>query len=614
MDDIRRVLRTAGHRLLLIDLIGSLAFALSIVAGTLIVVLIADRLLSLGLPWGEMSLWAVGAGVLGAGVWAVARRAREQTVARVLDEKAELRETLSTALCVEHSEDPWSKAVVEAAKAKAARVVVRDALPIEGPRFWQIPLGTVLAFAAFWFLLPPMDLLGRDEERQAQADSEREILEAKAEAASALEKTEAILSRSNIELGALEADGLKLDGTELDEKLTAAEVRTVAMRKLTNLTEQLQERMEGEEAAKLKSLESMLRQMRTPGQGPMSELARNMARSDFRGAKAELSKLAEKLNDGSLSEQDKKALAEQLKNTAQQLEQLAKQKSELEQAMREAGMTPEQAAQAASGNPEALKQAMEQAQNLSPEQKEQLTQQAQAMQQAAQQAQSMSEAMQQMAQCLNPSAGQGGEQGGQNSQSAQQAQQAMQEAMQQMGGQLSQMEMLQQDMQGMSQAMQEAMSQLSQLGQSNGEQSWAQCDGQGMGQGMGQNQGPWAAGDSSKQGMGSGGPGQGNGAGPEEEGADFVVKSEKSPTANTGGPIIGSRLVYGDSIRGESVQEFATAVAQATQQATSEALDEQLVPREFHDPVKSYFGRLERRAQQASQKPAPAATEQPKPE
>lgn len=607
MDDIRRVLRSAGHRLLLIDLIGSLAFALSIVAATLIVVLIADRLLSLGLPWGELSLWAVGAGVVGAGVWAIARRAREQTVARVLDEKAELRETLSTALSVEHAEDPWSRAVVEAAKAKAARVVVRDALPIEGPRFWQIPLGTVLAFAAFWFLLPPMDLLGRDEERQAQADSEREILEAKADATAALEKTKAILSRSNIELGALEADGLKLDGTELDEKLTAAEVRTVAMRKLTNLTEQLQERMEGEEAAKLKSLESMLRQMRTPGQGPMSELARSMARSDFRGAKAELAKLKEKLNDGSMSEQDKQALAKQLENTAKQLEQLSKQKSELEQAMRQAGMTPEQAAQAASGNPQALKQAMEQAQNLSPEQKEQLTQQAQAMQQAAQQAQNMSQAMQAMAECMNPSAGE-------NGQSGQSAQQAMQEAMQQMGGQLSQMEMLQQDMQGMSQAMQEAMSQLSQLGQSNGEQSWAQCDGQGMGQGMGQNQGPWAAGDSSKQGMGSGGPGQGNGAGPEEEGADFVVKSEKSPTTNTGGPIIGSRLVYGDSIRGESVQEFATAVAQATEQATSEALDEQLVPREFHDPVKSYFGRLERRAQQASQKPAPAATEQPKPE
>ncbi len=592
MDDIRRVVKVASRRLLMIDLIGSAAWALTIVTLVLLITLLADRMMALSLPWTDIALWAAGAGALGALAWAFATRAREAEVARVLDEKAELRESLSTALTVENATDAWSQAVVASAIAKAKRVVVRDALPIEGPRFWQVPLASLLAFTVLWFLMPTMDLLGKQAEQQAIADSESEIQDAKTDATSALEKTRAILAKSNVDLGSLEADALELTSNELDEQKTAADVRNVAMRKLTSLTQELDDKLNSEDSQATKSLETMLRQMRTPGQGPLTDLARDLARGDMKGAKAKLEELKKNLEDGSLSKEQQDALAKQLDNVAGQLENLAQQRSDLEQALRQAGMSAEQASQASKASSEDLQKAMDQMQNMSAEQKQQLQQQAQAAQQAAQQAQNMSQAMQGMCEAM--------QQG-----DSQQAQQAMQN----MAGQLSDMEMAQQDMQAIDQAMQQAMQQLSELGQSCGQQGWAQGGQPNPGQGQ---TGPWSAGQSKSQGAGSGGPGQGNGNGPEAEAADFMTESIKARVNNQGGPIIGSRLVFGDSIRGESVQEFAGAVAKAAESATTEALEEQLVPREYHESVKAYFGRLERQAQLNAGKPAVEPA--PKPE
>ena len=61
---------------------------------------------------------------------------------------------------------------------------------------------------------------------------------------------------------------------------------------------------------------------------------------------------------------------------------------------------------------------------------------------------------------------------------------------------------------------------------------------------------------------------------------------------NTGGPIIGSRLVYGEQVRGESVAEFADVV-EASIAESAEAFEGGTVPREYHVAVKTYFGRLQ---------------------
>ena len=50
-------------------------------------------------------------------------------------------------------------------------------------------------------------------------------------------------------------------------------------------------------------------------------------------------------------------------------------------------------------------------------------------------------------------------------------------------------------------------------------------------------------------------------------------------------------MVEGDSIKGESKAEF-TSVATKAEQGATEAMEQNQIPREFHDAVKNYFGNL----------------------
>jgi len=182
-----------------------------------------------------------------------------------------------------------------------------------------------------------------------------------------------------------------------------------------------------------------------------------------------------------------------------------------------------------------------------------------------------------------------------------------------LAGQLSQMEQMDKDMESLDAAMDEAMKQLAKMGgdckgSSSGE---GECEG-GDQAGMGEKQSPWRAGDSNKQGNGMGSAGQAWGTRPKSD-VDAPVKIDKvkSPTKQGGGPIIGSRLVYGDQVRGESTAEFSQAV-EASAKAASEQVVSQQVPRELQGAVKHYFGRLESKAK-AQQSEAPK-TDTPKAE
>lgn len=91
----------------------------------------------------------------------------------------------------------------------------------------------------------------------------------------------------------------------------------------------------------------------------------------------------------------------------------------------------------------------------------------------------------------------------------------------------------------------------------------------------------------------------GAGSGPPEKRdmaeADFDLEKKRSPSPTQEGPIIGRRMVEGEQIRGESRAEFVEVVRNAGSTA-SEAIEDNLIPREHQAAVKRYFGRLERRA------------------
>jgi hypothetical protein len=586
MHEIRRVLQAAARRLLLIRLLESCMWTATLAIGLLVGLIVADRALSLGLgqtAWRGLpflawaGLLALALASFGGGVWAVLTRPREAAVARVVDGRAGLRESLSTALCVEREGDAWSRAVVESAAERARRVVVRDALPIGAPPSWRFPTAGLVVLMLTFFLMPQLDLLGRRAEARAAAEAREEVQAAMQEAKSAEAQIREIMQRTGL------SDEDEAADSELEADLTRPEkpdeIRKEALRKLTNLNERLAERLASEEAKALESVRDAMRRLTTPGQGELTEFARQLARGNFDKAREQLETLKSKLAQGELSEAQREQLARQAENLAKQLEQLAAKQGDLQQALRQAGVSAEQAKQLAA-NPQALSQALQNNPDLSDQQKQRLQQMAQAAQQAAGQCQSMSQAMSDLASAM-ASGQQGGEQ-----------------AMDAMSGQLSGLEQVQAEMAGLTDAMSAAQNKMNELGQCLGAEGWGQCEGGG---GLGQ----WSAGSSMGQGEGSGGPGQGKGDGPEAAPADFFFTPEKASVQTQQGAIIGSRYVFDEQIKGEARAEFGAAIERAAEQAAEEMANMNVDP-QFRAAVKHYYGRLAERvkAEHADTPPA----------
>ena len=595
MNDIRSLLRSAARRLYFIDVLQTLTIALSAGLGALIVILLAHKFTAWEPAW-ERTLLATGvAAVVLALVWSLVRRPRGMALADEIDRRADLRETVSTAFLVSGSEDSWNKAVVESAVVRARSVDVRAAAPIEAPRGWWVPIA--LAAVLFGGMMTPWryDLTGVLAQREIEAEEQREFELVSAEVKAAEEKVERALAQAGIkpEEGDEEEDGAS-EELKPEEPKTPEEVRRAALKKLTSLNEELTRVRDGEKGKTLEAMRSELSRLKTPGEGPAQEFGRNLARGNFTAAREALEKMMQEANSGELSDEQKQELKRQLEDMANQMDQLAKDQSALERELQEAGFSAEQAQQMAQ-NQQAMQEGLEQAQNLTEAQK-------QAMQAAQQAAESASNALQGMSGAM-----------GQMAQGMQQGQQGVGqqgvEGMAGMAGQLSGMEMMQAEMGAVSQAMSTLQSQMAQIsGQGQG-----QGQGSGFGESMGgqPGMGQFAEGNSNQQGQRTGGAGRGeNPFGPDESPSDFLLKTEKATVRDQGGPTIGETTIYGQQIIGESTIEVGEAVAAATARA-EDAIETMRVPRELHDPVRNYFGRIEEQVKENREKQEAAGEKEP---
>lgn len=587
MDEIRRVVKAAGMRLMVVGFFRHLVVLAVAGVIALFAALLVQRLFGLTWPWKIIFASAGGAVVLAALVTTIARRKDSLGVARELDERAGLRESLSTAMCVSASEDPWSKAVVETARARAVGVKVGQAVPIEAPRLWPFAIGSVAALALAWFVIPAWDILNILEKKTEVQKQQQELIAAKSQVEENAKKLDAILERAKIQLKDEKPDDAAAAAAKAEELKNPEEVRRAAVKRLSDVADKLNQMKDSEKAQQSEALKDQLRQLKQSSDGPMHEFQRQLARGNFDKAKEELEKMAQQMADGKLSPEQAEKAKQQLQDMAKQMEKIAEEKKALEQALEKQGMTKEQAKdlmkKAASGDPKELQKAMEELKQLSPEQKEQLMKQALAQMKASQQMQQMSENAQKMAQGMQ----------------GQQMDQKGTEGMQGMMSELSESEQMQGEMDAAQAALSECKAQMAAMGEAMGEGKDGQSDGRGIGQ--------WREGSSTNRGNGSGGPGHGMGPSPADSPTDFSVKKDKANVNTQDGPIIGSRLVFGEQIRGESRAAFTDAV-ESSSRAASEALETMQVPRPYHGAVKNYFGTLNDKAakNQAAKEGKPA--------
>ena len=561
MNSIHALVRRAWWRLVVIDVLRTLAVTVTVVAGLLLVWRLVESLVPLPASW-SVVLWS-GAGValVWSVVWSIVRVKQGGAVARQIDERAGLHEALSTALCVEPSKDPWSRATVELARREAERVDLARSIPIQTPRLWPAPVAAV-AVLAIALVSPMLNLSALLHTEPKVTRDEQAIIEASAEIEQVQKDLQAEAQRLGVELPTDDEAG---EDWLKPEQMSAEEIQAAAVKKLTQLTDALEEQMQQKGAAKLESLERSLQRLRQPGPGPAQELARAMARGQFDKARDELSKLAQQIRDGELSKEQKQQLQKQMKNLAQQLDELSKQRKETERALREAGMNSDDAKRLAA-DPDALQKALDQLEGMSDEQKQQIMKQAMANAQSGQQLNAMSQAMGQMASGMNQDGMSG----------------SMQAAMDSLGDQLSDMEMLAGDTQSLQAIMDSASNSMRSMGSGF-------CNNPGSGEGEGL--GPWRAGDTDHQGNGSGGPGQGNGVSPDAKQTSISLNETHARVNTQAGPIIGSRMVYEGQIRGESRAEFAMSAKSAAHNA-EDAIESMRVPRAYEGAVMHFFGAM----------------------
>lgn len=590
MGQIELVLARAARRLFFTRAIRLLVIfaTAAIAAATLTLILSRLGVIAELTPRGWGVFAAIGGGLVlvTSIIAALATAPKRDAVARQVDEAAGLKESLSTALYLKPgaqgaggADDAWSSNVMETASRAARGTNLGASMPVRAPEWWWAPGVAALTMLIAWVALPQMDVLGKKAKQEQIAAKKEEVAVVAEQAKAATKKAESKLEEAMKKLG--EEPLAEAKKEELPKPTTPEEIRRAAMKQLTSMQDKLSKLKLSERAQTAQAMSDKMKQLRTTP-GPLEEFSKELAKGNVTGAEAALEAMVKNMSAGRMDNAQVAAAAKQLENMAKQLKSLAEDKKKLEEQLAKNGLDPKLAS-----NPSALQQALKDS-SLSKEQQEAMKNAAQAQQNASEAMQALAQACQNMAQqCQNP-----GDKPGQQGQQGQSQAQAMQD----MQNALSQMEMAQADMQSMEAAMSEAAQAMKEMAEGQG-----QCNNPGMGEGQGngaangmaQGNGAYDQGDPTQgQGGGRGGPGisqGGGGVGEQEDIETWQKRKVRSPLGQ--GPMIGTMLVQGEQIKGESRAQLIEMTEAAAQQAT-EALENNTVPRELQDPIKRYFGRL----------------------
>ncbi len=447
----------------------ALGTTVAVLCGLLVVGVVVNRLAHLNVP--ERWAWpAAGLGVaaLVALGYAVFRRPSAHQAAVAIDGRLGLAEKFSTALYARRAgtgNDPFAAAAVLDAERTADNVSLNRQFPLPVPTtaYWA---GTaVVAFLVAAWLVPTLDLFGRDARRQASAAKAREVAANREVVQQAIAKVSAfpksVQDAPQVQLAKAEAQRA-LDQNNIDHVQATDSAMKLLQESTTAGLEEVKQNQKFAEASTNQQLFNTLNPS-ADDKGPVADATRDMAKGNFAGAMDQLQSLPQKFNDMTPAEQKK--AADQAAKLANQLAKMANNPAamkQLQQQVQQMGASQQQAQQlaqavqqAAQGNPQAQqqlqqmqKQMMQQmngGQGPTPQQQQQIQQAVQQMQAAAntqQTAQQMSAAAQQMASAMQqqaaagqPKAGAQGQQAAQGSKAGGQQMAAAQHGAGQQAGQ-----------------------------------------------------------------------------------------------------------------------------------------------------------------------------------
>ncbi|RUL89275.1 coiled-coil domain-containing protein [Tautonia sociabilis] len=480
---------------------------------------------------------AVGAGLLLAMLIALLSGPSRLDAAVAIDRAFHLNERLGTALTLPDSlrESPAGRALIEDTKKQLGSLDISSKFGPRLPRAAWVPI--VPGLIAVGLLFVP-ELTRATAKSNAALEPEQ--LEEIARQADALNKRIAEAREKIDDSKYAESDKLLVEIEKAAEELAKAppaekEQALITLNKLTNALQERQKQVgdSRQVSEKLRQLDQMT------SDGPADEFARELAKGDFQQAAEKVKELRDTLLSGTMSDQEKEELKQQLAEMKEQLEQLAnleERKKQLQEALDRGAISQEQFEQ----------------------QMARLNDQAEDLKKLQQLAQQLGQAQRQMAQG--------------DMQQAAQALGMSQDQLQQMADDLAELELLDSAMADI-QAAKDGMTGGDGLNQIGDRLSGMNAFGQGMGMGDG-----------------GGGLGQGRGQG------DRPIAADDTSTFNTK---VRQQLGRGKAVQegfgppnaqtvGESIIE-AQATIEANVAAQAEALSNQKVPRHIEQHVQSYL-------------------------
>lgn len=374
----------------------------------LLLVLVARTTPALGLPPGHAAWWWI-AGcallvALAAGFSELLRRHEPLRDAIAVDERLGLRDRLASALALRNDAAPFAQAAVRdgerLASDPALSAKVARAFAVQWPeRWWVAPVLALAAFVAAWLLpqLDPWSRRGEASSAEIQQTRERAMQEIEG-VVKAIEENSLLAEALASELESVARD------LALEEKKTPEQIRREALRKLTELSDRLDEILKSEQALAMEALKDQLASLSLPNAPELQKFAEALKRGDFSRAREAIEALQKDLAAGTLSQEQREALAKALEQMADELARSQAERTAMEDALREAGLDPQLAS-----NPEAMREALENSPRLSESQREALRKAIRSQQSATGKRRDLARQMSQMAsECKGGGEGEGG--------------------------------------------------------------------------------------------------------------------------------------------------------------------------------------------------------------
>jgi hypothetical protein len=520
---------------------------LSIAGAIAVLVVLAERLLALSVitPWTFWVFWGVAAGAIIL-IWLL-KQPNKMQVSLLLDERLGLKERFSTVLSLSGSGDPFAEAACDEARGAAERADLRGRFPIRPCRSWIYAAGVWVTAAALVIFLPQKDLLGFLRKEQQQQQLTQQVEQARVEVRQA-------------------ADSVKLAVKQLgDDQLTEAlskieqappdanpeDIKRQAIRTFGDLSEQIKKLQSGSQAEAMNLMQQMLKQLPGSADTLSQTLRQALAKGDFSQASSILNQLQKQLAQGELSDQQRKAQAEQLQELAKQLQELAQKNDALQKEMEKLGLDKS----LAKLNDKQLREALQKL-GLDAGKIEELMEKTAACRLASGRCAALGKAL----------AGGAGASG----LSADELEAAIE--------QLDELEAIKQQLMLAQMSIDEIRRAIAGLGK-------------GMCEGLG-GQGPFMEGLSDRSGPGSGGPGMGYGAVETASSGETTTQKTRVLNKPGEGPVIASWYFKDSQVKGEARRDL-TEVIETSRDGAAEAISENQIPRKYEEAIKKYFGQLE---------------------